>query len=211
MAAFVKARLLTLDQIHMANHKKDIEEIINRYFPVSKRSANELTELVEVQAISPNTTFIKAKSYNDYDYFLLSGICRSYIENQKGEDVSISFFQGKTVLTPNVARTFQNRSTLNFEAITGLEIARFKAIGLVQLMKEVPELRSFANAVLQKELILKSNKELYNASLTAKERLIKFREQFDSLENLIPHPLIASYLGITNISLSRLRKQLAQN
>ena len=75
--------------------------------------------------------------------------------------------------------------------LTDLEIARFKAIDLVNLMKEKPELRNFANAVLQTELILKSNKELYNASLTAKERLIQFREQFKSLENLIPHSLRA--------------------
>ena len=194
----------------MTDYEKSIEEIINSYSPVSKNSTYALVRLVEVITISKGDTFIKANSYNDYDYFLLNGICRSYIENQKGEDISISFFQDKTVLTPNVARTFENRSTLNFEALTDLKIARFKAIGLVNLMREISELRSFANAVLQKELVLKSNKELHNASLTAKERLIKFREQFESLENLIPHPLIASYLGITNISLSRLRKELAK-
>ena len=42
----------------------------------------------------------------------------------------------------------------------------------------------------------------------AKERLIEFRNKYKILENLIPHTDIASYLGITNISLSRLRKDL---
>ena len=186
------------------------KEIMDSYLTVSRNSVNALTLLIEVETIPKGTFFIKEKTKNEYDYFQFSGICRSYIVDHKGEEVTISFFQGKTVLTPNVARTFNNRSTLNFEALTDLKLGRFKAIGLVELMKEMPELRNFANAVLQQELILKSNKELQNASLTAKERLVLFRKQFQSLENLIPHHMIASYLGVTNVSLSRLRKELAE-
>ena len=52
------------------------------------------------------------------------------------------------------------------------------------------------------------DKEIGLASLTAKGHLIKFRNQFPMLENFIPHSDIASYLGITNILLSRLRRDL---
>ena len=190
--------------------KNVIEEIIRNYYTVSKNSMEALINFVEFQTLPSKTLFIKSGFKNDYDYFLLSGICRSYVVNQKGEDITISFFQDKTILTPNVARTFKNQSTLTFEALTDIEIGRFKAIELVKLMREISEMRNFANAVLQQELILKSKKELYNASLTAKERLKIFRQQFNSLENIIPHPIIASYLGITNISLSRLRAELAK-
>jgi len=76
------------------------------------------------------------------------------------------------------------------------------------LMIENIEIRHFGNTVLQNELISKVEKEIGLASLTAKERLIEFRKKYRLLENLIPHTNIASYLGITNISLSRLRKDL---
>ena len=59
------------------------------------------------------------------------------------------------------------------------------------------------------ELQNKVEKEIEMASLTAKERLINFRNKFQSLENIVPHTTIATYLGITNISLSRLRKELS--
>ncbi|MEZ4684940.1 MAG: hypothetical protein R3B47_02410 [Bacteroidia bacterium] len=70
------------------------------------------------------------------------------------------------------------------------------------------EIRAWGNEVLKRELALKVDKEIQLASLTAKERLIKFRERFPLLENRVPHPTIASYLGITNVSLSRLRKEM---
>ena len=63
---------------------------------------------------------------------------------------------------------------------------------------------------MQNELARKVDKEIGLVSLTAKERLLKFRAQYPLLENLIPHPIIASYLGITNISLSRIRGDLAR-
>jgi hypothetical protein len=49
----------------------------------------------------------------------------------------------------------------------------------------------------------------YNLPLSAaKEKLLNFREKFPILENLIPHTAIASYRRKTNISLSRLRRDL---
>ena len=76
------------------------------------------------------------------------------------------------------------------------------------LMIENIEIRNFANTVLQNELRIRVDKEIGLASLSAKERLIVFRTLYKSLENRIPHTEIASYLGITNISLSRLRREL---
>jgi CRP-like cAMP-binding protein len=70
------------------------------------------------------------------------------------------------------------------------------------------DIREFGNMVLHFELLTKVEKEIGLASLNAKERLILFREKYHFLENLISHVDIASYLGITNISLSRLRKEL---
>ena len=95
-----------------------------------------------------------------------------------------------------------------FQASTDLEIATINASDFQNLMITNSEIRNFANTVLQNELILKVEKEIGLASLSAKERLIKFRERYKILENLIPHTEIASYLGITNISLSRLRRDL---
>ena len=72
------------------------------------------------------------------------------------------------------------------------------------------DIREFGNMVLQNELLAKVEKEIGLASLNAKERLILFREKYHFLENLISHADIASYLGITNISLSRLRRELRE-
>jgi CRP-like cAMP-binding protein len=97
---------------------------------------------------------------------------------------------------------------LYFQALTEVKIVSIDAVEFEKLMIDNLEIRNFGNTVLRNELIKKVDKEIGLASLTAKERLINFRNHFPMLENVIPHSDIASYLGITNISLSRLRRDL---
>lgn len=189
---------------------KKITEIINGISPVSTNSLNKILSITHFETIEKNKIFIKKDIRNKYEYIVIKGICRSYLLNHEGEDVTISFFTENMVLTPNTARTFKNCSSLNFQALTEVEIGILDAEKLVELMTVNPEIRGWANIVLQNELVLKSQKEINAASLSAKDRLIAFRQQFRILENIVPHPMIASYLGITNISLSRLRNTLAK-
>ena len=99
-------------------------------------------------------------------------------------------------------------SSLNFQALTTVRLGEIDARAFEQLMVDNLEVREFGNTVLRNELQQKVQKEIGMASLTARERLLKLREDFPLLENLIPHGHIATYLGITNISLSRLRREL---
>ena len=99
-------------------------------------------------------------------------------------------------------------SNLNFQASTDIRLGIMDASKFLDLMVDHLDIRDFGNMVLKIELQNKVEKEIGHASLTARERLIKFREQYPLLENLVPHTTIATYLGITNISLSRLRKEL---
>lgn len=185
-----------------------IEEIINSIYPMSTNSLKELEALIEVEAIKKGETFIKRNKRDKKEYFVLDGVCRSYLINPEGEEITISFFTSKSILSPYTTRTIEEISVLNFQALTAVKTVAIDAAKFEKLMIDNLEIRNFGNTVLRNELARKVDKEIGLASLTAKERLIEFRNQFPMLENLIPHPAIASYLGITNISLSRLRRDL---
>jgi CRP-like cAMP-binding protein len=152
--------------------------------------------------------FIKKDQVNKSEYFVLEGVCRSFLVNPDGMDITLSFFTGSSILSPHTTRITNGRSTLNFESLTDLKLGVMDASKFAELMVGNIEIREFANTVLRNELIAKVHKEIGMASLTAKERLLHLRDRFPLLENLVPHTHIATYLGITNISLSRLRREL---
>ena len=190
-------------------HTEKIAAIITDNLPISQEAINQFLKLVEVKKIEKRTIFIQRKKLNHSEYFLLNGICRSFINDKEGVSISISFFQDRSVITPHVIRTADNVSNLSFEALTNCEIGIVNAEAFLNLMIENVEIRTFANSILKNELIQKVDKEINMASLNAKERLIALRKTYPNIENQIPHGMIASYLGITTISLSRSRKEIS--
>jgi len=186
-----------------ATIKKYFQEIFN----LSEKSFSELKQIFEFVTINKNEVFIKTGNKNKTEYFIKEGFCRSFLINPEGEEITLSFFKKNSALPPHLIRTKDQLSIFNFQALTELELITFDVQLFHSLMMGNMEIRNFGNSILLNELIRKTEKEIALASLTAKERLMKFRGEFGILENLIAHPIIASYLGITNVSLSRLRAE----
>jgi len=187
-----------------------VKNIINGIFPITENSFQLIKELLALETYKKGEIFIQRNKRNEKEYFILSGVCKSYLINPEGDEITISLFTENSVLSPFQIRTSKSISNLNFKALTDLELASIDERKFESLMIENVEIRNFANTVLQNELISKVEKEIGLASLSAKERLIDFRKRYKMLENIIPHSDIASYLGITKISLSRLRKDLME-
>ncbi|HWJ95323.1 MAG TPA: hypothetical protein VNT33_11400, partial [Telluria sp.] len=70
-----------------------------------------------------------------------------------------------------------------------------------------PAIQRWGDAVLRAELVRRADREWSLAALPARERLLELRRRRPDLEQLVPHRHIASYLGISAVSLSRLRGQ----
>ncbi len=194
-----------MDSVEIKKHTKTV---INKVSPVSEASLDLIVNLIEVETYEKGDLFIDIRKKNNKEYFVFQGICRSFLYSPEGDEVTISYFLENEVLSPNKTRTAIQLSQLNFQALTNLSIASMDSDKFEKLMINHLDIREFGNRVLQNELLVKVEKEIGLASLNAKERLILFREKYHFLENLISHVDIASYLGITNISLSRLRKEI---
>ncbi|NQZ74523.1 MAG: Crp/Fnr family transcriptional regulator [Ekhidna sp.] len=185
----------------------ELSDIIQSIYPLGSRSTKDVLSITTEKQIASKERFIEKGKRNQSEYFLMDGICRSFLLSPEGEEITLSFFNAGSVLSPYVTRTQNDRSLLNFEALTDITIAEMNAGEFLELMVKDVETREFGNMVLRMELQKKAMKEIYMASLTARERLQRFREEYPGFENMIPHPIIATYLGITNVSLSRLRKE----
>ncbi|MGB2273389.1 MAG: Crp/Fnr family transcriptional regulator [Flavicella sp.] len=190
--------------------KERTRPLVSKVSPVSKESLDLISNLIEVEVYEKGAIFIDRGKKNNKEYFVYDGVCRSFLPSPEGEEVTISYFLEGSVLSPNKTRTANQISHLNFQALTKLTVASLNADKFEELMINHMDIREFGNMVLQNELLEKVEKEIALASLNAKERLLLFRKKHHFLENLISHVDIASYLGITNISLSRLRRGLLE-
>lgn len=178
---------------------------------MSHNSVELLAAHCTVLELEKQQTFIRQGIANAQEYFLLEGLVRSYAFSDSHADVTLYFYGAKSVLPPNTTRTAGGLSTLNFESLTPTMLAAIPADVFSNLMRSNTEIYRFAHTVLEHELQAKTRKEIGMAVLPARARLLELRGLFPSLENWVSHAHIASYLGITQVSLSRLRKEIAQN
>ena len=184
-----------------------LSAIINSVSPISSKSLAKIQELAEYIDVKKGELITAVGQNNNLEYFILEGICKSFLYTPEGDDVTISFFMSGSIISPYTTRHKDGKSIINLRALTDTVIATINAEEFEQLMVEDLEIRHFGNTVLRNELMGKVKKEIALASLKGKDRLQLLRDNFPNIENLVPHSDIASYLGITTISLSRLRTQ----
>ncbi|MGL1889632.1 MAG: Crp/Fnr family transcriptional regulator [Reichenbachiella sp.] len=185
-----------------------LDSILNQQYRLSTSSSQLLVSIMEEQSIENGFFLSKTKRLDRKEYVLLNGVCRSYVLNPEGKEMTLSFYVGPEIISPNVSRASDGISHVNLQVLSDAIVVVFSSDKLMELMVANREIREWGNVILQSELKSKVERELSLATATAKERLIAFRNRFASLENILPHPIIASYLGITNVSFSRLRKEL---
>lgn len=147
---------------------------------------------------------------NSSEYILLSGIVHRYNISDKGDRVTTGFYLPPSVITPHFARTGNGKSLYCLQAATEAVLAEIPVAKLDHLRSVNKEFYDFGQRVVEKELSLSVRLEVAYRSLGAKERLLAMRKHYPNLENLVPHHIIASYLGITQVSFSRLRKELSR-
>lgn len=187
-----------------------LENILNDLCVTSKFSRQLFIEKVTIKEYQKFTdVFVEGKK-NELEYLLISGVLHRFNISDKGDIVTTGFYMSKSVITPHFARTQKGKSIFNLQTLTDAVIAEISVKDLDNLRYNNKEFHDFGQCILETELTKTFFNEVVYRSYNAKERLFTFRKQFPNLENLIPHNIISSYLGITNVSFSRLRNELSK-
>lgn len=139
------------------------------------------------------------------EHIILDGRATSQITDPEGRAVCVGFHAGPCVVTPNVARTRNGTSLVSIDVVADALAARIESRALTELMLSSEPIREWANGILQQELGRKAEREWCLAALGGADRLAWFRKDFPRHEGLFGHYLIASFLGVTPVTLSRLR------
>ena len=101
-------------------------------------------------------------------------------------------------------------ATLTVECLTDSNIIEFNAKKLDGIHSLFPEFEPFQRKNLERHVVSLHKRILNQLQLTAPERYDLFLEQYPDIEQYTPNYHIASYLGVTQQSLSRIRVEKAK-
>jgi len=187
-----------------------LDDILNHFGITSTVSKQMFKDKSSIKELPKNSDIFVEHRKNDFEYLLISGVAQRYNISEKGENVTTGFYMANSVITPHFARTQNGDSIFSLQTLTEAVIAEIPVKDLDNLRLSNKEFHEFGQKIIEAELALKFYNEVVFRSYSAKERLLALRKQYPNLENSIPFTIIASYLGITNVSFSRLRSELTR-
>ena len=172
---------------------------------LDKATAREFATAWRVEHVEKGRRIVNQGEPDPFEHIILDGHATSQITDPEGRAVCVSFHAGPSVVTPNVARTRNGASLVSIDVISDALVAQIDSRALTELMLTSEPIREWANGILQQELAQKADREWCLAALGGADRLAWFREGFPNHEGLFGHYLIATFLGVTPVTLSRLR------
>lgn len=144
-----------------------------------------------------------------YGAFVAKGCLRSYVVDNKGKEHIVQFAPENWWLT-DLHSMVHNVPTLYFmDAIEPTDVLLIDAPGHQRLLETIPGYQASFQAGRQNHATAKDHRIIASLTATAEERYQNFLHTYPSIAQRVPQHMLASYLGISPETLSRIRKRWA--
>lgn len=179
--------------------------------PMSEGKADEIAAFFESETISKGDLLVQEGKTSQRSFFLAEGIVRCYILDRNGEEVTTRLFSAPDFL--NDYRSFFKReaSQENYEALTDLTVQTISWEQVQHCFHSLPDFREWGRMMLTMNYVSLQEHMLSFHKESAQERYENLMRKRPEIVLQVPLHIIASYLGITKYSLSRIRKEISGN
>lgn len=175
--------------------KKDLETILSQY---------------QRMEFAKHDYLIKEGATANFYYFIETGFARSYVIDLEGNDISTKFFSSTDIVIDWHAYFLKTKCREDIQAITPcvawkitfenfmklFHIESFREVGRTRLVNNYFELKNHSVSIIADP---------------AKERYLHLLQKKPDIVHNVPLKQIATYLGVTDTSLSRIRKEITDH
>ena len=177
---------------------------------------------ISEEAISTAIGFSRFKVYSKGDIvartgdkantagLVISGVIRSYYVDSEGNDIT-QYFASEAGWCIDSGMIGFDEMQANWEALEDTTVMLFDVSDMKKLIYSDESLKSVWISVLESGMRYKVYRENGFLVENATERYVAFRKRYPELAKRVPQRYIATYLGITPESLSRIRSSLKEN
>lgn len=185
-------------------------ENIKRIIDLSIEAETYLRSLSIEKVVPKATTLIEQGQTVNKIYFVKSGCLRSYCSDKNGKEHTLQFAVKNWWISDYIAIHNKESATLNIESLKESGVIEFNAKELIGIHTRFPEFEPFQRHNLERHVVSLHKRILNQLQLTAAERYDLFLDQYPDIEKYTRNYHIASFLGITQESLSRIRVEKAK-
>ncbi len=179
-------------------------QYFKKFNPLSKEAENAIAEICSIVSIKKNKDLQPIGHTCKTIYFIKKGVARIYYLKD-GIDITEGFFFENSIIA-RVESLFTGKpSRKAIQILEDAEIVAINANGLFKLYDSFPEIERLFRKIFEAAYVDTVNRIEGIQFHTAEERYKALLAEAPEVLMRIPLKYIASYLGITQVSLSRIR------
>ncbi|MDQ7948332.1 MAG: Crp/Fnr family transcriptional regulator [Pedobacter sp.] len=176
---------------------------------ITNAQATEAVSCLKTRTFKKGELILRAGDLKSDIYFINSGLLRCYSIDEKGKAHIIQFAPENWMMSERNSAVFNEPSYFYIDAIEDTEVVVVKKDFFPEIQHVVPEILQLNIRMLHNSIRFMQKRIDMLLGATAEERYLDFIKLYPNLTLRVPQWMIASYLGITPESLSRVRKDLA--
>lgn len=185
---------------------EQIASVIKQMIAVEEEELNLFLKQTIVKTFKKNSILSRTEIIPNEIFFINKGIIRVTITDQEANDHSIHFALENQFIADYSSFILKQSSLYNLQAVEETEVVVIPRSAIEWGYKNLNEGEKLGRLIAEFYFIYQDNriKNLY--ARTPKQRYDGITQVFPNIHNRVPQHMIASYLGITPVHLSRLKK-----
>jgi len=178
---------------------------------ISDEIENKLKEIITEKKLVKGELILSDDSIKKEHIFVASGCLRSFYKTENGKEHTIQFAIKNWWISDYITLYTNNKSVVSIESVTHSKVLVIDNSKVEEFYNDYPQFETFQRKNFEKRIAALQNRILSLLTLSASEKYNQFIKDYAAFEKIIPNYQIASYLGITPQSLSRIRKERIKN
>lgn len=184
---------------------KELIEYLLQFGHLNKQQIELISSKGTETKLQKDDYLVEAGNTFNQVIYVLEGIFRIYYYNKNGDEITKYFIDGNHLFS----NPYRGEPLTEYiQAVTTCDLIIFSRKDWDELTDTIVGWDKIVHKIFQKGIREKLDRRSSLVSEDATTRYLKFLENFPNVANRVPLSYIASYLGITQQSLSRIRRSI---
>lgn len=183
---------------------------VSKHIQLTDEEISIFTSLLKPRKIRKRQYLLQAGDINQYENFVNKGCLRAYTVDEQGQEHIAMFGVEGWWISDLYSFLTGTPATQHIDALEDSEVFSIEKTDLEKLYEQVPKFNRFFLKLLQNAFVAHQRRILASISQTAEDQYMDFIKRYPSIEQRVPQSQIASYLGLSPETISRIRRQQAQ-
>ena len=185
---------------------EDFLKYLSKGVDFSDEARDLISSIVKIKRFQKGDLLIEQEQEKVlHTYFVLNGVLRSFIIDKNGKEHTVQFAIKDWWISDYIGYYGNSEAMLNVDCITDCTVIKLNRVSIQEVFTRFPEFETFHRKNLERTFVRLNKRIVNHLQLSARDRYLNFITEYPEMESVAMNYHIASYLGITQQSLSRIR------